>query len=261
MLLCIDIGNTNIVLGCYRGDDLVFSSRIFSERARLKDQYAVDIVSILSLYCIDPSDINEAIISSVVPALTDPISYAVELVTGCYPMILGPGLKTGLNIKIDDPAQLGSDFVAGAVAAKSKYIPPLIIIDMGTATCVSAIAKNGDFLGCAILPGLRVSTDALVEHSSLLTRISYEAPGTAIGTNTDHSLQSGVIFGAAAMLDGLCARFTEEIGESARIIATGGLAPVVIPHCKTEIIIDDMLVLEGLKIIFEKNPQKKRYPK
>jgi len=253
MLLCTDIGNTNIVLGCYRDDDLVFSSRISSERSRLKDQYAVDIGSILSLYRINPDDISGAIISSVVPSLTDPVAYAIELVTGCYPMILGPGMKTGLNIRIDDPAQLGSDFVAGAVAAKNKYPLPLIIIDMGTATCISAVAKNGDFLGCAILPGLGVSTDALVDHSSLLTRISYEAPRTAIGTNTGHSLQSGVVFGTAAMLDGLCARFTEEIGEAATIVATGGLATVVIPHCKTDVIVDDMLLLEGLKIIYYKN--------
>jgi len=253
MLLCIDIGNTNIVLGCYRNDDMVFSSRISTDRTRLKDQYAVDINSILSLYLINPRDISEAVISSVVPGLTDPVSYAVELVTGTYPMILSPGLKTGLNIRIDDPAQLGSDFVAGAVAAKSKYTLPLIIIDMGTATCISAIASNGDFLGCSILPGLRVSTDALVEHSSLLTRISYEAPKTAIGTNTHHSMQSGVIFGAAAMLDGLCARFADELGEPAAVVATGGLAPVVVPHCKTDIILDDMLVLDGLRIIFHKN--------
>lgn len=253
MLLCVDIGNTNIVLGCYENNSMILSSRISSDRARLGDQYAVDIKSILSLYNIDPKTIDNAIISSVVPSLTDSVAHAVELVTGALPMIVGPGLKTGLNIRIDDPAQLGSDFVAAAVAAKEKYPLPSIIIDMGTATTMSAVAKNGDFLGVSILPGLRVSTDALVEHASLLTRISYDAPPHAIGTNTNDSMQSGVIFGAAAMLDGLCERFFDEMGEPATVIATGGLAYRIVPHCKTEIIIDDMLLLEGLKIIFEKN--------
>ena len=256
MLLCVDIGNTNIVIGCYREDDCIFLSRISTDKGRLKDQYAVDIGSILSLYCIDPSSISEAIISSVVPSLTDPISYAIELVTGSYPMILGPGIKTGLNISIDNPAQLGSDFVACAVAAKEKYPLPLVIIDMGTATTVSAVARNGDFLGCAILPGLRVSTDALVDRSSLLTSISFQAPAYAIGKNTNDSLQSGVMYGAAAMIDGLCERFFDELGESGIVVATGGLAQVVVPYCKLDIVIDNMLLLNGLKSIFRKNQKK-----
>ena len=258
MLLCVDIGNTNIVLGCFRDDDLVFSSRISTDKSRLKDQYAVDIGSIFSLYYLDPSFITDAIISSVVPSLTEPLSYAVELVTGSYPMVLSPGLKTGLNIRIDDPAQLGSDFVASAVAAKEKYPLPLIIIDMGTATTISAVAKNGDFLGCSILPGLNIATEALVEHTSLLTGISFEAPAAAIGTNTNDSMQSGVIFGAAAMLDGLCERYCEELGEKAIIIATGGLASVVIPHCRNDIIVDSFLLLNGLRIIFNKNQKKQQ---
>ncbi|MCL1831024.1 MAG: type III pantothenate kinase [Oscillospiraceae bacterium] len=256
MLLCVDIGNTNIVLGCFRDDDCIFLSRISTDKARLKDQYAVDIGSILSLYCIEPSTIDDAIISSVVPSLTEPISYAIELVTGSYPMVLNPGLKTGLNIRIDNPAQLGSDFVACAVAAKEKYPLPLVIIDMGTATTVSAVAKNGDFLGCAILPGLRISTDALVERTSLLTSISYEAPKSAIGGNTNDSMQSGVIYGAAAMIDGLCNRFFEELGEVGLAIATGGLAVVVTPYCKTDIMLDNMLLLNGLKSIYWRNKKK-----
>ena len=253
MLLCADIGNTNIVLGCYRDSDLVFSSRISTDRTRLKDQYAVDIGSILSLYCINTGDITESIISSVVPSLTEPVSYAIELVTGSYPMVLGPGMKTGLNIKIDNPAQLGSDFVASAVAAKEKYPTPLIVIDMGTATTLSIIAKNGDFLGCSILPGLHISTDALVEKSSLLTRISYEAPPSVIGTNTNDSMQSGVIYGAAATLDGLCRRIFEELGEIAVVVATGGLSNVIVPHCKVDIIPDNMLLLDGLRMIYHRN--------
>ena len=256
MLLCVDIGNTNIVLGCYRGDDCIFSSRISTDKARLQDQYAVDIGSILSLYCIEPSLITESIISSVVPSLTEPLSYAIELVTGSYPMILNPGLKTGLNIKIDNPAQLGSDFVACAVAAKEKYPLPLVIIDMGTATTISAVAANGDFIGCAILPGLRVSTEALVARTSLLTGISYQAPKSAIGANTNDSMQSGVIYGSAAMLDGLCERFFDELGETGVAVATGGLASIVVPYCKTPIIIDNMLLLDGLRSVFKKNQKK-----
>ena len=255
MLLCADIGNTNIVLGCFRDEDLVFSSRISTDRTRLKDQYAVDIGSILSLYCINSEDIKESIISSVVPSLTEPVSYAIELVTGSYPMVLSPGIKTGLNIKIDNPAQLGSDFVACAVAAKEKYTAPLIVIDMGTATTLSVIAKNGDFLGCSILPGLHISTDALVENSSLLNRISYVAPPSVIGTNTNDSMQSGVIFGAAATLDGLCLRIFEELGETATVVATGGTVASIIPHCRTKIILDNMLLIDGLRMIYHKNRQ------
>ncbi len=253
MLLCIDIGNTNIVIGVYNADELVLSSRISSDRSRLGDQYAVEIKDILGLYGFKMSDIDNAIISSVVPSLTGAIAHSIEAIFGFKPLILGPGTKTGLNIKIDDPAQLGSDFVAGAVAAKKLYKPPLVVIDMGTATTFSVIDKNGDFLGGSILPGLRVATDALVGRTSLLQLISFEAPASAIGKNTADSMNAGAIFGTAAMIDGMCERYFDEIGERATVVATGGIAPSVVPYCRTEIIVNDLLLLEGLKDIYERN--------
>ena len=253
MLLCVDIGNSNIVLGCYGDDNIVFCSRISSDKSRLGDQYAVEIKDILLLYGIELSLIKNAIVSSVVPALTEPFVHSIEVIFGFQPLVVSPGLKTGLNIKIDDPAQLGSDFVAGAVAAKHKYPLPIIVIDMGTATTFSIISKAGDFLGGAIMPGLRVATEALVNKTSLLIQISYDAPKNPLGTNTSDSMKSGAIFGTASMIDGMCRKYFKELGETATIVATGGLAASVIPFCECEIIHDDLLLLDGLKLIFDKN--------
>jgi len=253
LLLCIDIGNTNIVLGCYKGDELVFYSRMSSSKNRLGDQYAVDINDILSLYKVDKSQIHSAILSSVVPSVTKEIFMAVKLVLSITPMVVGPGIKTGLNIKIDDPGQLGSDMAVTAVAAKSKYPLPIIIVDMGTATTFSIIARNGDFLGGSILPGLSISTEALVEKTSLLTGISFEAPRSVIGTNTSDSMKSGAIFGTASMIEGMCHRYFQEIGDDATTIVTGGLAEIIAKHCRVEMIVDQLLLLEGLKIIYNKN--------
>lgn len=255
MLLCVDIGNTNIVLGCYDKDHWRFLSRISTDRTRMGDQYAVELKDILALYDTDPADFAGAVLSSVVPQLTNSIAGAIETILHTEPQIITARNTAALGVAVDDPSELGSDFVAAAVAAKEKYPLPLVVIDMGTATTLSAISPGGEFLGVSILPGLRVSTDALVQNTSLLRGISLEAPARAIGTNTPDAMKSGIIFGAAGMIDALIDRFWNEMGARGTVVATGGLAEVVIPHCKNKIIHDDMLLMDGLRIIYEKQNQ------
>ncbi len=253
MLICVDIGNTNITLGGYEGDELVFTARLVSDSRRTADQYAVEIYDILRLNGHNACEAQEAIISSVVPTLTKSVGNAFKKLYGFYPMVLGPGIKTGLNIKIDNPAQLGADLVAGAIGAMAKYPLPCIVIDMGTATTISAINAKGEFLGGAIAAGINLTLEALTKNTAQLPMVGIEAPKAAIGSNTVDCLKSGIIFGAAAMLDGLIDRMEAELGSPATIVATGGLAGEVITHCKREILLDDNLLLDGLKHIHQKN--------
>ncbi len=253
MLLTIDIGNTNITLGIYNGDKLNFVSRIATEREKTADQYAIELRNIFHIYNISKLDIDGSIISSVVPELSTSLKKAMILLTGKAPMIVGPGIKTGLDIRIDNPSQLGADLAVGAVAALAKYDLPCIIFDLGTATTISVLGKNGEFLGGSISAGVGVSLNALTDRTSMLPKISIETPKKAIGKNTIESMQSGLILGAAAMLDGLTKRMEDEIGAKATLVATGGLAPEIIKNCEREIIFDDNLLLDGLKIIYDKN--------
>ena len=253
MILCVDIGNTNIVLGCYDGEKLVMFSRISTDRSRMGDQYAVELKDILTLYDILPDSVDGAIISSVVPSLTEPMASAVTRAVGVKPKILKKALYKDLIISLDNPSEIGDDLVVAAVAAKKKYTMPAILIDMGTATTITALDKDGVFLGGAILPGVRVATDAIIARTSTLVGISLEAPDNVIGKSTVDCMKSGAIFGTASMLDGMCERMSSELGGSVTVVATGGLAKVVEPYCKTDIILDDMLLMEGLKLIYETN--------
>ncbi len=254
MILAIDVGNTNIVLGGVDSDKIYFIARISTNRGRTADEYTIDFKHIMEIYGVKRKDVEGAIISSVVPPLCAPLKTAAERFTGRSPLIVGPGVKTGLNIRIDDPSQLGSDMVVTAVGAISKYPRPQIIIDMGTATTVSVIDKDGYFLGGQIMPGVKVSHDALASCTSLLTKVSLEAPEKVIGRNTIECLQSGLIYGSASMLDGIIGRIEEELGEKATVIATGGIAQTIIPCCRRrDITIDDDLLVKGLWIIYDKN--------
>ena len=253
MLLTIDIGNTNITLGIYNGDKLNFVSRIATEREKTADQYAIELRNIFHIYNISKLDIDGSIISSVVPELSTSLKKAMVLLTGKAPMIVGPGIKTGLDIRIDNPSQLGADLAVGAVAALAKYYLPCVLFDHGTATTLSVLGINGEFLGGSISAGVGVSLNALTDRTSMLPKISIETPKKAIGKNTIESMQSGLILGAAAMLDGLTKRMEDEIGAKATLVATGGLAPEIIKNCEREIIFDDNLLLDGLKIIYDKN--------
>lgn len=253
MILALDVGNTHIVLGCVENGVISHVARMSTQVSRTENEYAITIRQILALEGVDLTGFEGAVMSSVVPPVTDVLARSVKLLTGCDPLVVGSGIKTGLNIRIDNPAQLGPDLVVGAVAALDLYKPPLILIDMGTATTFSAIDATGAFLGGAIVPGVGLSLDALVTRTSLLPKISIDAPRRCIGTNTVDSMKSGVVLGTVSMLDGMIDRFEEELGSPATVVATGGLAARIAPHCKHKIIYDGDLLLKGLWTIYKKN--------
>ena len=244
MLLAIDIGNSNIVIGCMNGAKIEHEFRIATDHVKTSDQYCIDLTNVLSL---------GVIISSVVPPLLNSFRTAVMKLTGKKPMVVGPGIKTGLNIQIDNPAQIGSDLIVAAVAALREYPAPLMIIDMGTATTISVIDASRTYIGGCICPGVRISADALTTRAALLPGINLDEPKRAIGRNTIDCMRSGIMYGNAAMLDGLIDRMEEEIGEKATIIATGGLARLVTPLCHHSIDFEEDLLLKGLLILYEKN--------
>lgn len=254
MILALDVGNTNIVLGCIDDNNkIVYEARVATDHGKTEYQYAVEFKSLLEIASIDTNLITGAIMSSVVPPLVLILKKAVEFVTGVIPIVVGPGVKTGLNIMLDNPAQLGSDQVVDAIAALDEYEPPIIIFDMGTATTVSVIDKNKNYLGGMIIPGIKVSQEALTARTSQLPKISIEAPKRIIGKNTIDCMKSGAIYANAAMVDGVVGLIEHEIGDKATVIATGGLSASIIPFCKRNIIIDNDLLIKGLKIVYDKN--------
>ncbi|MBP3388667.1 MAG: type III pantothenate kinase [Clostridia bacterium] len=253
MLLTVDMGNTNITLGVFRGETLLFESRLATDHTKTGDQYAVELQNILRLYEVNVRGFEGAIVSSVVPALDRSLCDAVTRVTGVTPLLVGPGIKTGLNIRIDNPAQLGADLLTGAVAAVAKYGAPCIIWDLGTATTVSVVDKTGAFRGGAIMPGVRTSYHSLSATASLLPSISLQAPNRVIGPNTVDCMRSGAVFGNAAMMDGMNRRIWEELGYEAPVIATGGLSREIAAQCCTTVTYDGTLLLDGLRLIYEKN--------
>lgn len=253
MLLTIDIGNTNITLGAYDGNILKLTARLATDTSKTEDQYAIEIKDILSLHGASYNEVEDCIISSVVPLVGNSVSRAVAKLCHIVPLMLGPGVKTGLNIKIDNPAQLGADLVAGAVGAQEEYTMPCVIIDMGTASTISVLDKNGAFLGGIIAAGVKLTLKALAENTAQLTSIPIEAPKSVIGTNTTECMQSGLVYGTASMLDGLLQKIEAELGEKPTVVATGGLSREIIPLCKYDIIYNENLLLEGLRAIYEKN--------
>lgn len=258
MILAIDIGNTNITIGAYKGDELVFVSRLATDKKRMADQYACELMNIFALYSADKTEFSGSILSSVVPEVTYPFGEAVRRLTGVTPLVVGPGIKTGLNILVDDPSTLGADFVTGGVAALKKYPLPCFVVDLGTASKIYVIDENGSFLGCTIAAGISVSMNALSSSASLLPSIGIKRAKSALGKNTVDCIISGTLVGTAAMIDGMVERFAEEIGKKpASIVATGGFARSVIANCKTDIIYDKYLLLEGLKTIYDKNVKNK----
>lgn len=254
MILAIDIGNTNIVIGCVRDGEIVFRERTSTDRTATDLEYAVMVKTALNMNGVTHDDIEGAIISSVVPQVTMTFKKAIEKYVGVTPLIVGPGIKTGLSIKIDNPAQLGSDLVVDAVAGIAEYPLPLIIIDMGTATTFSVINEKGDYLGGIITTGMAVSADALVSRTSQLPHFSFEKPKKVIGSNTIDCLKSGIMYGNAAIIDGVIERMEDELGQKCTVVATGGLSSLVAPLCKRDgIILDDDLLLKGLMLIYNKN--------
>ena len=256
MLLAIDIGNTHIVIGCIEDDKIVCEARIATDRTRTSDQYGVEIKNMLEAFGCRLDRVEDCIISSVVPPVFNAVRSGVYKITERRPMVVGHGLKTGLDIRMDNPAQVGSDRIVIAVAALAKRRPPLILIDMGTATTVEVIEPQNKYLGGVIMPGARMSLDALTRNTAQLPGINMDRPGRIIAKNTVDSMRSGIMYGTAAMLDGVIERMEEELGHPSTIVATGGVAPYVIPLCRHKIALERDLLLHGLNVIYKMNRAK-----
>lgn len=253
MLLAIDTGNTHTVLGCIDDEGKVLhSARMETQPKRTEYEYASDISRIFELMDINMSYFDDVIISSVVPDMISILKKACKLMTGIDAKIVGNNLITDLEIGLDSP-EIAADLVAAAVGSKEKYPFPTIIIDMGTATTLSVLSKEGVFMGGAIVPGVNIALRALTSGTSLLPNIELTIPPKAIGSNTIDCMKSGNVYGAIGALDGLIERFIDELGEDATIVATGGLARYITPYCKHDIILDDDLLLYGLWVLRNKN--------
>ena len=253
MILAVDVGNSNIVIGGLTGDEITFEARLRTDATKTSDEYCIDLKMILEVYHVDPSQLEGAIISSVVPQVLNSMKTAVTKLTGHTALVVGPGLKTGLNIKIENPAQTGADLVVGSVAALREHKAPIIVIDMGTATTVTVLDETGAFIGGSICPGVKISLDALTDRTALLPGLQLDQPKRAIGRNTIDCMRSGIMLGTACMLDGLVQRFEEELGSKATVVATGGIAKFIIPMCRTPIVYDKDLLLKGLAILYREN--------
>ena len=253
MILAIDVGNTNIVLGCIEDGRILNIFRIHTDANQTDAEYAVKLKQLFDLYGVGTADFEGAIYSSVVPPVNRAMLGAVRAVTGHECMVVGPGLKTGLNLRVDDPGTVAGDLVLGGVAAIHCYGAPSIVMDLGTATTITLIDEQCAFRGGAILPGIKLSYRALASGTSLLPDISITAPKKSIATNTVDCMRSGAVFGTAAILDGMFDRMEAELGHPCTLVATGGLAPAVTPFCRREVICDSDLLLKGLWALWEKN--------
>ena len=253
MILAIDIGNTNVVLGCVEGETIQFEARIATDPIKTSDQYCVDIKTMLDINEVRIQDLEGTIISSVVPQVLNSIKTAIMKLTHKTPLVVGPGIKTGLNIQIENPEQTGADLVVAAVSALKEHKPPMIIIDMGTATTLSVLDKNGAFVGGCLCPGVKISMEALTSRTALLPGIQLDQPKRAIGRNSIDCMRSGIMLGAACMLDGMIERMEQELGYPVKVLATGGIARFVIPMCRREILYDGDLLIKGLAELYRKN--------
>ena len=253
MILTVDIGNSNIVLGGVEGNEIVFEARLRTDSTKTSDEYCIDLKMILDVYHVQPDNIEGSIIASVVPQVLNSMQTAIKKLTGKTSLVVGPGLKTGLNIKIENPSQTGADLVVGNVAALREHKPPLIVIDMGTATTMTVLDETGALIGGCICPGVKISLDALTERTALLPGLQLDQPKKAIGRNTIDCMRSGIMMGAACMLDGMVERMEAELGKKCTVVATGGIAKFIIPMCKTPMIYDKDLLVKGLAMLYRDN--------
>ncbi|MBO5565043.1 MAG: type III pantothenate kinase [Lachnospiraceae bacterium] len=262
MILAIDVGNIHTIMGCIDETKKELRAehvfRFRTDRAATAHEYAIKMKALLQLQEVDPQSVRGAIVASVVPALTSTVSAAVEILTGEKARIVGPGMKTGLKIMLDDPGTIAADLVVAAVAAKEEYPLPCVIIDMGTATTITVVDENGAYIGGAILPGAAVSLEALTENASLLPDIDIVPPKKIIATNTIDAMKAGIIFGQAGAIDGTITRFAKALGrEPASIVTTGGTGALISPYCDHDIQVDDQLLLKGLAILWKKTESEK----
>ena len=253
MILTIDIGNSNIVLGGVQENDICFEARLRTDTTKTSDEYCIDLKMILEVYGVRPVDIEGSIIASVVPQVLNSMQTAIKKLTGKAALVVGPGLKTGLNIQIENPAQTGADLVVGCVAALREHKAPMIIVDMGTATTMIVLDKNSAMIGGCIMPGVKISMDALTDRTALLPGLQLDQPKKAIGRNTIDCMRSGIMMGAACTIDGMIERMEAELGYETTVIATGGIAKFVLPMCKKKIIYDKDLLVKGLATLYREN--------
>ncbi len=253
MLLVVDIGNTNVVFGLYDDATLTHTFRVSTVLSRTEDEYGVLLLQLMTLRKLEHDVVNAAIIASVVPPLTDVMVQAVRHAFAREPMVVGPGLKTGMPVLYENPREVGADRIVNAVAAFERTQGPVIVVDFGTATTFDCVSPKGEYLGGVIVPGVRVSLDALLAHAAKLSRIELLAPPRVLGKNTTHALQSGLVIGHAALVDGMVERLQLELGYKSRVIATGGLASLIAEHAKRIDELDANLTLEGLRILHERN--------
>ena len=253
MILTVDIGNSNIVLGGVEGDNIAFEARLRTDSTKTSDEYCVDLKMLLEVYKIAVDTIEGAIIASVVPQVLNSMQTAIKKLTGKVSLVVGPGIKTGLDIRLENPGQTGADLVVADVAALREHKPPMIVIDMGTATTMSVLDENGAHIGGCIMPGVRISMDALTDRTALLPGLQLDQPKRAIGRNTVDAMRSGIMMGTACMLDGMVERMEQELGRKTTVIATGGIARFIVPLCKTPMIYDKDLLVKGLAILYREN--------
>lgn len=253
MLLAIDAGNTNIVIGCIKDNEILFNERVSTNHKATDLEYAIQLKTIFEIHKIDTELIEGSIISSVVPGITDVLKNAVKKLIHKDSLIVGPGIKTGLRILTDNPAQLGADLVVDAVAGINCYSTPLIIIDMGTATTMSVIDRDENYLGTLIIPGMMTSLDALTSGAAQLPKINLDTPKRVVGKNTSECIANGVLYFNASGIDGTIDKIEKELGEECTVVATGGLSGSVVSLCEKNIIYDDDLLLKGLMLIYNKN--------
>ena len=253
MILTIEIGNSTITLGGVEGEKILFECRINTDRVKTSDTYCIDLKTLFEIYGIALEKIEGVIIASVVPQVLNSVRTAIRKLLGKEPVVVGPGIKTGLDIRLENPGQMGAGLVAADVAALAEHKPPMIIIDMGTATTMTVLDPQGAHLGGCVCPGLKISLDALTAKTSLLPGIQLDRPERSVGRNTADAMRSGIMFGNAAMLDGMIDRFREETGWDFTILATGGLAKHIVPLCRHEIIYDRYLIIKGLVKLYRTN--------
>jgi type III pantothenate kinase len=253
MLLAIDLGNTNLTFGLFDGDRLVHDWRLATRRDSMPDELGIAMLQLIRQEGIDPKAVDAVVVASVVPPLNVSLEQAVERYFGHRPLMVGPGIKTGLKIHYRDPKEVGADRIVAAMAAFKKYGGPLIIIDFGTGTTYDVVSQEGDYLGGAIAPGMGISVEALYERAARLQRVELKAPATVIGRTTAESMQAGIIFGFTAQVEGMVARIRKELGQQARVIATGGFAGLIAAETPVIELVDDRLMLDGLRLIYELN--------
>jgi type III pantothenate kinase len=253
MLLAVDVGNTNIVYGLFEGERLVHQFRVESARGRTADEYAVVLRAMLEMHQIPPDAVTAAIVACVVPSLTEPMLQLVRRAFRREAVVVGPGIRTGMAILIENPREVGADRIADAVAGYDRAKGGVIVVDFGTSTNFDVVTPKGEYLGGVLAPGLQISADALFARAAKLPRVEIAKPPRVVGRNTVHAMQSGIVYGYVGLVDGLVERILTELGYPCAVIATGGLASLIAPLSKTISEIDEVLTLVGLRILYERN--------